>query len=122
MHRSRLLLRLIACIGWVSYALVSAPLHAQPENQPTQATPSAYDALIEQALASYDAGRFAEARTSFRRAHELNPTARTLRTIGMCSFNLGDYVEAVLSLETSLTDQRKPLTEDLRRHVTELIA
>ncbi|MET0387146.1 MAG: tetratricopeptide repeat protein [Polyangiales bacterium] len=97
-----------------------APAYAQPTPAPSSTTAS-YDHLIEEALQAYEAGRFAEARTSFRRAHELAPTARTLRTIGMCSFNLGDYAEAVWSLESALTDKRKPLTEEQRAHVTDLI-
>jgi hypothetical protein len=39
----------------------------------------------------------------------------------MCSFNLGDYVDAVLNLENALVDTRKPLTEEQQRHVADLI-
>jgi hypothetical protein len=58
----------------------------------------------------------------FRRAHALNPTARTLRGIGMCSFNLGDYTDAVYQLEQALVDTRKALSEDQQAHARELIA
>lgn len=58
---------------------------------------------------------------AFRRAHELMPTARTLRSIGMCSFNLGDYTDAVLQLERARVDQRKPLTDEQQKHVMELL-
>jgi hypothetical protein len=101
--------------------LPSSQTLAQAEAQPNQATQGAYDGFIDQALQAYDGGRFAEARTLFRRAHELSPTARTLRTMGMCAFNLGDYVDAVLNLETALGDARKPLTDDQRKHAAELI-
>jgi tetratricopeptide (TPR) repeat protein len=77
--------------------------------------------MIEEALQAYEAGRYAEARSMFRRAHGLNPTARTLRGIGMCSFNLGDYVDAVFELEQAVVDGRKPLTEDQQAHTRELI-
>jgi hypothetical protein len=80
-----------------------------------------YDRFITQALAAYDAGRWTEARTLFRRAHQLQPTARTFRTLGMCSFNLGDYVDALQNLETALVDPRKPLTPEQRAHVAGLI-
>jgi hypothetical protein len=40
----------------------------------------------------------------------------------MCAFNLGDYVDAVSSLEAALNDPRKPLTDDQRRHASDLIA
>ena len=82
---------------------------------------TAYDGFITEALSAYDAGRWAEARNSFRRAHALAPTARTFRTIGMCSFNLGDYADALQNLESALTDTRKPLTADQRKRVTALI-
>ena len=97
-----------------------ASVHAQSALAPT-AAPAGYDRSIEEALAAYEAGRFAEARVAFRRAHELMPTARTLRSVGMCSFNLGDYTDAVLQLERAKTDQRKPLTEEQQKHVNELI-
>jgi tetratricopeptide (TPR) repeat protein len=89
-----------------------------------QESPSSpeYDAHVERALAAYDEGRFAEARTAFRQAHELAPTAKTLRTIGMCSFNLGDYLDALVNLEAALVDPNKPLTPAQRSQVSELIA
>jgi tetratricopeptide (TPR) repeat protein len=86
------------------------------------ATTSGYDGFIEQAIQAYDVGRWAEARSLFRRAHELNPTARTLRTMGMCSFNLGDYLDAVANLEAALQDTRKPLSSEQRASASDLIA
>ncbi len=73
------------------------------------------------ALAAYDAGRWDEARRLFERAHGLDPTARTLRTIGMAAFNQGDFIGALQNLEASLVDPRKPLTDEQRRHVRGLI-
>jgi hypothetical protein len=113
------LLRIAACGAWLCLGWTVLPVKAQADTP--QAT-AAYDALIEQALQAYDQGRFAEARTQFRRAHELMPTARTLRTIGMCSFNLGDYVDALANLEAAWSDMRKPLTDDQRKHAADLIA
>jgi hypothetical protein len=95
---------------------------AQSSPPPTTVSASAYDRFIEDGLQAYDAGRVAEARTAFRRAHELDPTARTLRTIGMCSFNLGDYVDAVWNLERARAETRKPLTEEQQKQVLDLIA
>ena len=103
------------------------PARARADATPAPTTasptpPAAYEHLIDEAVQAYDAGRFAEARTSFRRAHELQPTARTLRTIGMCSFNLGDYADAVWNLERARTETRKPLTDEQQKHASELIA
>lgn len=86
------------------------------------AVPATYDPLIEQAVQAYEAGRYAEARSSFRQAHALYPTARTLRGIGMCSFNLGDYTDAVYQLEHALSDSRKPLSEEQQAHTRDLIS
>jgi hypothetical protein len=78
--------------------------------------------LIGDAVAEYDAGHFQEARALFRQAHEKSPTARTLRGIGMCSFELRDYVEASRTLAASLRDQRRPLTAEQKRHAEALLA
>jgi hypothetical protein len=77
--------------------------------------------LIEEAVQAYEAGRHAEARSAFRRAHALYPTSRTLRGIGMCSFNLGDYTDAVYQLEQALIDSRKPLSEEQQAQTRDLI-
>src|SRR6185369_1334355 len=68
-----------------------------------------YRGLLSEAVAEYDARRYEEARALFRRAHDLSPNARTLRGIGMASFELREYVEALRALEGSLVDQRRPL-------------
>jgi len=78
--------------------------------------------LIGDAVAEYDAGHFQEARALFRQAHDKSPTARTLRGIGMCSFELRDYVEATRALTASLRDQRRPLTSEQKRHAEALLA
>ncbi len=118
---------------WVSHLLVCAAsiitvltggqarlAHAQ-EQGAGPATSSEYDSFLAQAVQAYEVGRFAEARSLFRRAHEIQPTARTMRTIGMCSFNLGDYIDALQNLDGSLNETRKPLSAEQRTHVAELI-
>lgn len=81
----------------------------------------AYRAAIKDALAEYSARHFEEARILFRRAHELDPNARTLRGIGMASFELRDYVAAVHALSAALVDPRKPLTPEQRTHAQGLL-
>lgn len=78
--------------------------------------------LIGDAVAEYEAGHYQEARALFRQAHEKSPTARTLRGIGMASFELRDYVEATRSLTASLRDTRRPLTAEQKRHAEALLA
>jgi tetratricopeptide (TPR) repeat protein len=103
-----------ALCGALALAVALAlPARAQQEN---------YDELVLRALAAYDAGRWDESRRLFEQAHGLSPTARTLRTIGMAAFNQRDFVAALQNLEAALTDTRKPLTDEQRAHVAELIA
>lgn len=85
------------------------------------ALPAEYDPTVLEALEAFEQRDWRRARALFQRAHGLHPTARTLRTIGMCAFNEGDMVGALQNLEASLDDTRKPLTEDQRRHVRGLI-
>src|SRR5581483_6001559 len=80
-----------------------------------------YRGLLSEAVAEYDARRYEEARALFRRAHDLSPNARTLRGIGMASFELREYVEALRALEGSLVDQRRPLTAPQRQQVEGLL-
>lgn len=109
------------CCNLCVFGAAPARVRAEPAPSPTS-TPAGYDRNIDEALTAYEAGRFAEARNAFRRAHDLMPTARTLRSIGMCSFNLGDYTDAVFQLERARKEERKPLTEEQQKHVGELIA
>jgi len=83
---------------------------------------TAVPVLIGDAVAEYDAGRYEEARALFRLAHEKQPTARTLRGIGMASFEMRDYIEATRALAASLRDQRRPLTAEQRKHAQALLA
>ena len=99
---------------------LSSTTETTTPTEPTPA-PSEYDALVLRALAAYDAGRWDQSRELFERAHALDPTARTLRTIGMTAFNQGDYVGALRHLEMALVDTRKPLTDEQRTHVLGLI-
>jgi hypothetical protein len=125
MRRRRSLVWCLVCSGWLVVGMTisgGVTARAQSTPVPTTSSATAYDRLIEDGLQAYDAGRVAEARTAFRRAHELTPTARTLRTIGMCSFNLGDYADAVWNLERARAETRKPLTDEQQKHVLDLIA
>jgi hypothetical protein len=82
----------------------------------------AYKKAIDEGLAEYDARHFEEARSLFRRAHEISPNARTFRGIGMTSFELRDYVSAVHNLSAAVQDERKPLSSGKRQHTLELLA
>jgi hypothetical protein len=105
----------------------------QPEATPTPTVPTAsadppadvqatYREVVTHAVSEFDAGRAAEARALFLRAHELWPSARTLRTLGMTAFELRMYPRALEELQGALDDARRPLPDDQRAQVLSLIA
>lgn len=96
-------------------AVVPRGLHAQAADE------SAYRATVDEAVREFSAGRFEEARSLFKRAHELSPNARTLRGLGMTAFELRAYVQAIRELKAALDDKRKPLEGDLRGKVEALL-
>lgn len=104
---------LIALAGPVTVVQAQQPLTPEADAR--------YRSTLKDALAEYDANHFEEARILFRRAHEINPNARTLRSIGMASFELRDYVAAVRALSASLVDARKPLNPEQRTHAKGLL-
>lgn len=118
---------------WALIATVlvaAAPAQADPPSAPASTpAPAAQDpgettqyrTMLEEAVSEYDAHRYEEARALFRRAHEISPNARTLRGIGMASFELREYIEALRSLEASLLDKRRALTPTQRAQVEALI-
>lgn len=103
-------------VAWVVCAVAVVSCSAEAQSQST------YNDLIRGALAEFEAHNYAEARALFERAHALQPSARTLRGLGVTAFELKRYVEAVHELEAALVDKRKPLTEAQRKEVPDLIA
>lgn len=87
-----------------------------------QDPPAGYQAIIGDAVEEFSDGHWAEARAQFERAHALFPNARTLRGIGMCAFELGDYPAAVRFLDQSLGDTRRALTDAQRDETQALLA
>lgn len=80
-----------------------------------------YPQVIQNAVTEFDAGNWAEARTLFEQAHTLRPSARTLRGMGMASFEMKEYVRAEKELNASLVDLRSPLAEAQRHEVLALL-
>jgi hypothetical protein len=75
-----------------------------------RATESKYQELIRRALEEYSAGNWTEARVFFEDAHAISPNARTLRGLGMTSYEARSYVEAIAFLEQALASQVRPFT------------
>ncbi len=80
-----------------------------------------YTKVIKQAVTEFDAGNWLEARVLFQRAHALSPNARTWRSLGITAFEMRRYVDAIAELEGALADNRKPLTEQQRKEVQDLL-
>jgi hypothetical protein len=99
-------------------ALLCAPCHVRAQSADEQA----YRQTTDEAVREFDAGHWEEARALFKRAHEISPSARTLRGMGMAAFEMRMYVQAIRELDASLREPRKPLDADLRTQVQQLIA
>ena len=102
----------------------SGPSAQQGWSEPHPAAPetAGYRQAIDEAVAEYAAGHFAEARTLFFRAHQLAPSARTLRGLGMVEFEMRRYVVSVDLLEAALASTVKPLQGNLRAKAEQLLA
>jgi hypothetical protein len=108
----------------LALALVLVPAMATGAAAPAaaqEADPPEYAGLIDGALAEFQAGRWAEARALFQRAHAILPNARTLRGIGMAAFEMADYPAAADALEDALASEARPLTDEQREQVTTLL-
>lgn len=82
---------------------------------------ASYQRAVRDALQEYRIANFAEAYALFERAHQLLPSARTWRCLGMSSFELRQYVRAEVELRSALEDSRQQLTSAQRSEVTELL-
>lgn len=80
-----------------------------------------YQSLVQQALHEYQLGNFNEAKVFFGRAHALSPNARTLRGLGMSSYELRNYVEAIDYFQRSLSSNERPLTLQMHGELSQLL-
>jgi len=100
------------CFALVACARVSRVSAEEPE----------YEALIDQASVAYREHRYEQARALFEQAHVLQPSARTLRGLGLTAFALDHYTQARPELEAALADPRKPLPLEQRRELNDVLA
>jgi hypothetical protein len=96
----------------------TCPASLSADGQP----PEGYDTAIRDAVVDHDAGRFAEARAQFLRAHQIFPNARTLRGLGMVEFELRNYPACVRYLEAALACNVRPLEKELASESERLLA
>jgi hypothetical protein len=83
--------------------------------------PPGYDEASSQGVRAFAAGRYLEARGHFTDAHRIWPTARSLRALGHCEYELRNYAVAVGLLEQSLASHERPLDEVQRAESEELL-
>ena len=126
-HRVALAILVIVVVSGATLAAAQAPA-VEPEppaptasGDPAPQVQAEYRDVVARAVTEFDAGRWAEARALFLRAHELWPSARTFRTLGMTSYELRGYAQALSELQTALTDPRRRLPDDQRAQVQQLI-
>ncbi|MDB4977759.1 MAG: hypothetical protein JWN48_6100 [Myxococcaceae bacterium] len=110
----------LACVGPSTVCAQSE--HGAGERADSETQTPEYRELIEQALSEFKHKNWPESRVLFRRAHEISPNARTQRGIGMVSYEMRDYVNAVLSLSAALADSRQPLTDTQRKECEALLS
>lgn len=87
----------------------------------TDSSNVAYRDSIERAIDEFNRGNWEEAYALFKRAHELQPSARTLRGLGVAAYEMRMYVEAIRHLEAALSDTRMPLPTESRSHAYSLL-
>ncbi|HET6331831.1 MAG TPA: hypothetical protein VFG30_01395, partial [Polyangiales bacterium] len=84
------------------FAVLGVLALSAPEAARAQNKGDGYSQVIQNAVVEFDAGNWAEARVLFEQAHTLRPSARTLRGMGMASFEIKEYVRAEKELNASL--------------------
>ena len=104
-----------------AFLLLCGPQGVQAQAAGPTAPASDYEALVRDAVAEFGHGNFLEARAVFERAHVVRPSARTLRGLGICAYELRRYRLAISELESALQDQRYPLDDTQRGEVQEVI-
>lgn len=110
---------------FLACATVGCEVEARAQYSPTaeeaSAGPAGYTEAIQEAIDHYSAGRWRQAQEAFTRAHALQPSARTYRGLGLSTFYLGDFAAARAAFEQALADTRRPLPEDQKAQLAELL-
>jgi len=75
--------------------------------------PPAYRQVAGNGVREFEAGHWSAARALFQRAHDLFPNARTWRSLALCDFELGRYLDARTEMLSALADPSQRLTSEL---------
>ncbi len=107
-------------------ATLAPPVRAdQGKPQATEAAAdpkrAEYVTAVENGLREFAVEHYLEARSWFLRAHELRPSARTLRGLAAVEFELRNYTKAKRLIEEALAAQDDTLTPAQRSESEELL-
>lgn len=121
LHTSVLVVGFSLCLSLVAVDARAQAGQADTAGSET-ATEAEYQQVVNAALNEYERGGWEEAAALFQRAHELRPSARTLRGLGLASYEARRYPESMRYLTSALSDQRRPLTAKQRDEVEATLA
>lgn len=111
------------CVAvFVLVALWAAARSGAAQSAQATAEDPAYLAVIDKALLAFNQGHWTEAKVFFSEAHALQPSARTLRGMGLASYESRSYVAAIEYLEQAMVSRVHALTPEMRMLAAELIA
>jgi hypothetical protein len=80
-----------------------------------------YETAVNRALSANADRDFVTAKRYMEHAHALEPSARTLRGLGIIAYGEGNAIMALRRFEAALAEQTKPLPESLRAGVAKLL-
>lgn len=115
----------VSCLVFIVALSMSSSAKAEPVARSvseSQVSSADYKMAIQHAVAEYEAGNYPEARAWFTRAHELEPSARTLFGLALTAFELRNYKTCVEYLEAALGSDVKPLSKVKRSEAEGLLA
>lgn len=84
--------------------------------------PAAYEELVAAALSAQSAGDFARSHELFQQAFTEYSNARALRGMGVSAYQAGLFAASVRALRAALVHPEKPLDEELKKAVLDLLS
>jgi hypothetical protein len=113
--------RFLVLIASLSAAVSTSLAQSTAESSLSPSERQEYERTIQVALDEFELQNYEEAKARFQRAHQLFPSARTFRALGMVEYELKKYVAAIDYLEQALTCTVRPLGDSHRSHVEHLL-
>lgn len=110
----------------VGSALVTMPAMAQgqaparadaPAQKPSSTKLDEARQRYERGLQLFNEANYEAARVEFERAYQLAPTYKILYNVGLCYEQLGDYVQALTTLQRYLEQGGKEISDERRNEV-----